>query len=104
MCSHRAGSARTGDTNLAIFGRSVLFVPAQTPDDATDLQRNTRRELAPWVRQYWWALLIVGVILVVIGTLTERDLMTIGGPFVLGLLCLVAGLGGGLQRYRSRRR
>jgi hypothetical protein len=60
--------------------------------------------MAPWVRHYWWALLVVGVILMVVGTLTQRDLMTYGGPFSLGLLCVLAGLGGGLQRYLSRRR
>jgi uncharacterized membrane protein HdeD (DUF308 family) len=63
--------------------------------------------MAPWVRHYWWVLLIVGVILVVLGALVQRDLMTYGGAFSLGLLCLVAGLAGlagGVQRYRSGRR
>jgi len=60
--------------------------------------------MAPWVRHYWWVLLIVGVILVILGALIQRDLMTYGGPFSLGLLCLLAGLGAGVQRYRIHRR
>ena len=59
--------------------------------------------MPPWVRHYW-VLLVVGVILVVLGALIQRNLMTYGGAFSLGLLCSVAGVTGGVQRYRSRRR
>lgn len=57
----------------------------------------------PWKRQYWWVLLVLGALLVVVGTLSQRDLLTYGGPFSLGMLCLLAGIGGGLQHFRGRR-
>jgi hypothetical protein len=69
--------------------------------DDVDASVGDRRGLPPWVAHYWWAVLVVGIVLIVVGALTQSDLWTIGVAFSIGLICTIAGLGGGLQRLRK---
>jgi hypothetical protein len=78
--------------------------PRLPEPDGAGFRHGRGRGQPAWVRHYWWAVLAAGIALTVIGVLTQRDLWSIGGPFALGLICTVAGLGGGLQRFRGRGR
>lgn len=65
--------------------------------------RRGNATMPTWVSRYWWVLLGVGAVLIVIGVVVQQNLMTRGGPFVLGVLCALAGLGGALRRHRDPR-
>ena len=81
---------------------SVLGVTPPTQHDGGRPVRGNNG-MPSWVSRYGWALLVTGVILGVLGLVVQRNVMTRGGPFVLGLLCVLVGLAGALRRHRGPR-
>ena len=56
----------------------------------------TRRR---WMLGLWWLWLPAGVVLIVSAIVSEADLASRGGPFIIGCLLLIWGIAGACAAY-----
>lgn len=84
-----------------LIGRADRWSQRRSGKEMRSRQRNERPTPPLWVAQYWWALCAGGVALLGFGIALHRSPAEFGGPISLGVIFLLAGLGGWRRKRRD---